>query len=433
MGKRRRTGTEGEKRWQYGQGIIERMTGKRGETFKATIYLGLNPDGKQNRPSRTFPTQRAAEHWIDDMGTDSRRGALADTRKRRVKDVLREYLEHQQAEHAKGNIRPRTLADYTRINAKLTEVLPNVEITALTIQHVQTGITTLATSYAADAPRTEVIVKGRRKLAAPKKATPQDANRALLQLRRVLTFAQSRDWVIKNVAQHVKPFKVGAEKGGEDSPTDAQKVWEPSEVQRFLNVAKGHRLHALFHLALSYGPRVGELMALRWTDIDFTAGRIRIARSYDPMNGLGAPKWGSARTVDITEGTLNVLREHRARQEQERSAKGDKYDDNGLVFPTLQGTYTDHSGVRRAFDLLIQWAGVNRIKVHGMRHTAASAMIRAGYDVVHVASLLGHKDPSLTLKVYSHCFREHSRVMARDVSSLYHVPTPAPAPASAPN
>lgn len=410
------------KKRTYGTGRIEEREGKSGKTYKASIYLGLRPDGTQQRPNKTFPTKRAAEAWLAEMAVDSKRGALADTRKRRVHEVLAAYLEHQHAEHAKGRIRPRTLVDYARVNEKLRAVLPNVEVTALTKEQVQKAITTLATSYATDAPRTEVVVNGRRKLGAPKKSSPQEGNRALNQLRRILKFAQGNNWVVKNVAEHVTPFKVAAISGDDDAHPDAQMVWEPSEVATFLTEAQHHRLYPLFYLKLSYGFRIGELMALRWADVDFSRAEIRVMRSYDPMNGVGPPKWGSVRTISITDATMTVLRLHKTRQDEEHKARREDYVDNGLVFPTLMGSYTNHENVRRAFDSLIRKVGVPRIKVHGMRHTAASALIRAGLDVVHVAGILGHKDPSMTLKIYSHLFAEHRRAHAHDAASLYALP-----------
>ncbi|WP_221088240.1 tyrosine-type recombinase/integrase [Deinococcus aquaedulcis] len=358
------------------------------------------------------------------MTVDSKRGALADTRRRRVHEVLTAYLDHQHAEHAKGRLCPRTLVDYTRVNEKLRAVLPNVEVTSLTREQVQKAITALATTYATDAPRTEVVVNGKRKLGAPRKSSPQEGNRALNQLRRILKFAQGNNWVVKNVAEHVTPFKATAMTGDEDVQPDVRAVWEPSEVMTFLSEVQNHRLYPLFYLKLSYGFRIGELMALRWSDVDCSRAEIKIMRSYDPMNGLGPPKWGSARTLSITDTTMTVLRLHRIRQDEERMAQDEAYVDNGLVFPTLLGSYTNHENVRRAFNGLIRKAGVPRIKVHGMRHTAASAMIRAGLDVVHVAGILGHKDPSMTLKIYSHLFAEHRRAHAYDATSLYALPSP---------
>lgn len=168
--------TDGEVR-KYGAGRITYRLGKTSTTYQASVFLGLKVDGKQDMPKKTFHTEADAEAWVDRMSVDSRRGALTTDRRKRVWEVLAAYMAHQGAENAKGNLTPRTLADYTRVNRKLVDVLPNVEVTSLTAQHVQTAVTTLATTYALDTPRTEVMVDGKRRLGAPKKATPQEGNR----------------------------------------------------------------------------------------------------------------------------------------------------------------------------------------------------------------------------------------------------------------
>ena len=86
------------------------------------------------------------------------------------------------------------------------------------------------------------------------------------------------------------------------------------------------------------------------------------------------------------------------------------------------GTYTNHSNVQRMLNRLSRQAGVMRLVVHSLRHTVASAMIRAAYDVVRVAKILGHRDPSITLRVYAHEFAERDNAEAQDAHRLYDLP-----------
>ena len=102
------------------------------------------------------------------------------------------------------------------------------------------------------------------------------------------------------------------------------------------------------------------------------------------------------------------------------------------MFPTRLGSYTNHSNVRRLVDQLAERAGVMRMTVHGLRHTAASAMIRAGCDVVRVAKILGHRDPNVTLRVYAHTFAERDNSDAQDAHTLYALPPLPPVSASVP-
>ncbi|WP_407540991.1 tyrosine-type recombinase/integrase [Deinococcus radiomollis] len=111
---------------------------------------------------------------------------------------------------------------------------------------------------------------------------------------------------------------------------------------------------------------------------------------------------------------------------------GDRHTDLGLVFPTRLGSYTNHSNIRRLVDQLAERAGVSRLTVHGLRHTAASAMIQAGSDVVRVANILGHRDPNVTLRVYAHMFAERDNSDAQDAHTLYGLPPEPAVPASLP-
>lgn len=409
---------------EYGEGVIRERVGKNGTTFQAMIFLGFNPDGSQNRPTKTFPKRVQALAWLSEMKADSRRGALVEKRVR-VQELLTAYIEHQERELAKGNLKPSTLRDYRRVTGKLRQVLPNVELTKLTSPVVEAAIARIAENLTADEERRVITTaSGQRRLAARKKDTPKEASRALLQLRRILKFAEARGWTVKNVARHIKPHNTRkVTVTGEEEVEEAKRVWEPSQVVEFLKVAQSHRLYALFYLKLSYGFRIGELMGLMWGDLDFERREIKVVRTYSPPGTFGPPKWGSQRTIPITEGTVQLLREHKALQERERLAAGaDWTEDRDMVFATARGTLLDHSNVRRVLEKLMGEAGVPRLTPHGLRHTAASAMIRAGYDVVLVAKTLGHKDPSITLKVYAHLFDEHRRAKARDASDLYALP-----------
>ena len=243
------------------------------------------------------------------------------------------------------------------------------------------------------------------------KASEQDANRLLKQLRRVLAFAVKKKWIAQNVALTVEPIKIDRLE---------RPVWNSEEVRRFMEEAKRQpQHHVLFYFALSYAPRIGEVMALRWRDVDLNNRTFRINYSYDSKHGEGPPKHGSRRTIHITSTAVRVLRGHRQQQLQEQERKGEAWQDLDLVFPSAIGTHLNPSNIRRVFDRIIELTGLPSITLHDLRHTSASGMIRRGNEISLVSEVLGHKDASMTARVYIHVTPGQRREQANDMDTLF--------------
>jgi integrase len=245
------------------------------------------------------------------------------------------------------------------------------------------------------------------------------ANAAAYSLR-VLKMALKQavlwEMVPRNVAAAVKPPRVERQE---------MKFWTPAQVSAFLDAARGHRLYALFHLALTTGMRRGELLGLHWEDVDLEAGRLWVRHNLIDAKGgvrLDTPKTrGSRRSILLTPDVVQVLRDHRERMEVEamgRRRRGRAWPQAEMVFVSDEGTYLDPSNVGKAFRELISAAGVQRIRLHDLRHTAATLLIRQGVPAKLVADRLGHSDPGFTLRVYTHVFDEHREEAALSLAQL---------------
>ena len=197
------------------------------------------------------------------------------------------------------------------------------------------------------------------------------------------------------------------------------------EIREFLAVASGHRLEALFTVALATGARSGELLALRWQDVDLDARVIHIRKSLKKMlHGfeIGDTKTsGSRRDIDLGPRSIQVLREHRARQNREILSLGSAWDESlGLVFANRIGGPLDQTNVlRREFRPLLRLAGLpETIRFHDLRHIFASLALSKGMDVVRVSAMLGHTSPATTLQVYSHALPGHGKPIAAVLDSV---------------
>jgi integrase len=178
------------------------------------------------------------------------------------------------------------------------------------------------------------------------------------------------------------------------------------ESNYLLEVAKGNRLEAFYVLALNTGMRLGELLGLKWRDLDLEAGTVQIQSSLKKAvsgHALGKPKTaGSRRKVMLTPTAIAALRVHRARQLEER-LQSPVWHENDLVFTNSIGNTLCPTNVyRRGFKPLLRRAGLPMIRLHDTRHTAATLLLLSGIHPKVVSEMLGHSSINITLNLYSH-------------------------------
>ena len=180
------------------------------------------------------------------------------------------------------------------------------------------------------------------------------------------------------------------------------------QTRRLFLTAKGDRLETLYVLAVTAGLRQGELLGLRWTDIDLEAGTLTVKRS------LGYEKDGpyytegkrdrSRRRVELGPSTTAALKAHRKRQNEERLAYAGLWEDHELIFPDENGRPIRARNLNRRFQKLLQRAELEDLGLtfHGLRHTCATLMLLKDVPIKVVSERLGHADVALTLRIYSH-------------------------------
>jgi integrase len=179
------------------------------------------------------------------------------------------------------------------------------------------------------------------------------------------------------------------------------------EARRLLETVRGARLEALYVLALSTGMRLGELLALKWEDVDLEGGRLRVRRTLTHAGKsfvLGEPKTkNSRRTIRLAKGAISALKAHLSRQLEEMERMGSLYQPGGLIFATEDGTIVNPSNLRnRSFRPLLKRAGLPPIRFHDLRHTCATLLLSKSVNPKVVSEMLGHASISITLDIYSH-------------------------------
>ena len=154
--------------------------------------------------------------------------------------------------------------------------------------------------------------------------------------------------------------------------------------------------------------RQGELLGLKWEDVDLGSGTVRVRRTLTLARGsprLTEPKTrGSRRSIALTTSAAVALERHRERQEAERAAAGDKWREHGLVFPTRVGTPKRRDNLHdKSWKPLLRRAGLpHSTRFHDLRHTCATLLLTKGVHPKIVSEMLGHSSISITLDTYSH-------------------------------
>ena len=184
-------------------------------------------------------------------------------------------------------------------------------------------------------------------------------------------------------------------------------VISPDEAKRLLDLARGNRMYAIVLLAVTTAARRGEILSLRWSDIDLKQGVIFIHRTMNRYSGYGfvendAKTRAGRRKVVLPAVVLQALLEHKAMQEDARQKASAKWKERNLVFCTSTGNYIQPAYVWERFRKLLAKAGLPDMRFHDLRHSAATILLTMGVHPKVVQELLGHSSIAITMNVYSH-------------------------------
>jgi integrase len=199
-------------------------------------------------------------------------------------------------------------------------------------------------------------------------------------------------------------------------------VWTPAQTGAFLDHASDDRLYPLFHLVVFRGLRRGEAVGLRWTDVDLEALTVTVSQQIVQLGWQterGAPKTDSgARTIALDADTAEILRAHRDRQELECEAWGQGWVSTGLVFTREDGSELHPATVTARFHRLVRDADLPPVRLHDLRHGAATLALAGGTHLKVVSEMLGHSSIGITADTYTSVLPEVARAAAEAVARL---------------
>lgn len=232
-------------------------------------------------------------------------------------------------------------------------------------------------------------------------------------LRTALNQAVRWNIVPRNVASLASPPRIVHYEG---------KPFTPDEARAFLEAVHEHSHEALFIVALTMGLRFGEVLALRWQDIEMKAGTLSVRYQIQRRDGkltLVEPKTDkSRRTLLIPTITLNALKRHSERQQFARRLAGVRWQDLGHVFTTRVGTPLDQRKVLTAFKAVVAAANLEDRRFHDLRGSAATLMLMQGVDLLTISRQLGHSTIATTAASYAHVLPALQRDAANKMDAL---------------
>jgi integrase len=363
------------------RGQIKKITGKRGASYKAIVDIGTDPDGGRKRKTRRFAGKKEAEKWLTDTLRAVDTGSYCDPGKVTVAEYLRRWLETH-----KVNLAPSTYRGYAvAVDKHIVPALGASPLQKLTPMMIQEYYAKDLESGRADNKKT--VGCG---------LSPTTVAMHHRILRKALADAVRWQMIARNPADAVT------------APKKAKKeiiIPTEQEVKKLLEALEGHYLYMAVFLAVYTGMRQGEVLGLKWADVDLDSGVIRVRQKlYQRKKGealYNEPKAKSRRSIDIGAKVAAALKRHQKEQKKWRLAAGEIWQDTGLVC-TLQNGVQIHppTAGSRIRDIAGQ-LGVDA-SFHDLRHFHASLLLKQGVHPKIVSERLGHSQISLTMDTYSH-------------------------------
>jgi integrase len=352
-----------------------------------------------------YATRRDAEAALAEVVDNNRRGVRPTPARLTVADYLTAWLTQKQV----AGLRPTTARSYAgHIEAYLKPHLGHILLNELTALDVEEALRKVRAD-----PKRRMSVSTLRRVHAT--------------LRSALGSAEKKRLIPYNPAAKA------------DLPTSRRPQvtpWEPSELGTFLDAVSTDRLGPVFEVMANSGLRRGEVLGLRWGDVDADAGFITVRRQLLDIAGDGTCPWcdgtthpdssfgppktssGENRIVHLDEGTLGTLLTHRLYQDRERAHWGTGYLDHGLVFAREDGVPIAPDHLTKRFGQLAKATGLRAIRLHDLRHGQASMMLAANVPLAVVSKRLGHSSIALTADTYSHLLKGVDRRAAEAAAAL---------------
>lgn len=374
---------------------------RRGKTsWRLKFDIGTDPlTGKRRTRFHTFRgTKRDAEIKLAILIAENAKGEYVDT----TKTTIAEFIDRWKRDWAENNVSPKTFERYSELLQKhVADRIGEIRLQKLKPIHLN-----------------ELYGDLLRGDDEHRKIAPRTVGHVHRVLHRALGHAHRWGLVQQNVAALVSPPRVVA--------TEIE-LLAPTQVKTVLQKLQQHPIRPIVVTALATGLRRGELLALRWSDIDLDGAMLRVERSLEETKAGGlrfkSPKTRHGRrSISLPPSAVAVMRDHWKEAQKQRLKLGlGKSPPSSLVFATFDGSPRKPSSLTKEWTWVVLANKLPRVSFHSLRHTHASHLIAGGHDVLAISRRLGHGSPTITLSVYGHLFPNSDDRAAGTTEALFAI------------
>jgi integrase len=399
---------DGQTRYRF---VID--VGKKAKIDKRTGKVLVGDDGKpvmvRDQRTHTYDSHTEAKNKRAEIINDLAKGTYITESKLTVAEFLETWLA------GRRDIRRSTVASYRTSLLPVTERLGGIPIQKLSKPQVDKLVDWMLKS-------------GRRVGTKGLPLDPATVRRMLSILCTALDGAMAEGLVARNVARLVgRPVDPPKNDNEEDENETGLNTWTQAEAKRFLGFVSTDRLHAAWLMSLS-GMRRGEVLGLRWQDVDLRKGELRIRKTRTIVDGevvVSEPKSRkSKRTLPLDDQLIAALKKLKKTQNEEKLAAGTAYEVEPWVVVNEVGVPIHPESYSDKFEVQVRKAGVPKIRLHDTRHTCGTLLHLRGVPTAVIAAWLGHARASFTLATYVHSQDEALAEAGQMLGSMYGAGAP---------
>lgn len=367
--------------------------------WRTSIMVGFKPNGKPDRKQFYGKTQKEVKEKLEEYKRKISMGILNEE-----KIILQDWFYTWLFDYRKQDLKPKSFDRYYGIykNYVNNTTLGKIKLCDLRTTHLQRHYNNL-------------LNQG---------VTPTTIKQLNTNLKTCLGEAERQGYILKNWCKLVTLPKI------EDNKEI--KVLTKEEQTKFLAAIKGHELELLFIVALGTGLRLGELLGLKWCDIDFKNNELTVQRSiqrvpifegdkivkYEVIEQTPKTK-NSSRTISVPVNIINKLKKYKKEQNQLILYAGEAYTNNNYVLCNKLGNIIDEKKPGRNLKSILKKLDIEPMKFHALRHTYATRLFEAGVPPKTVQHLMGHADIQTTMNIYTHVMKGEKMEVVDKINNLF--------------
>lgn len=368
--------------------------------YRASIYIGRNSDGKEIRKQFTAKTKKEVTDKLNKFKAEMVLGTVSSD----DKITLAEWFHCWLFDYRIKDLKPKSFEKYEGIyrNYIKDSEIGKIKLKDLRATHLQKFYNKLESQY---------------------NKPPSTIRNLNTRLKPCLSDAEKQGYIPKNYCKMVNLPK--------DNNIKEVNILTKDEQQEFIRYIKGHKLEMLFLTALGTDLRLGELLGLKWSDINFDTKIITVSRNLSRAKNKETGKYelieqtpktkNGYREVPIPTNILDKLKEHKIHQNKQRLFVGQVYKYNDYVFTDDIGNPIDDKRPGRNLKSILKKLNINPIKFHALRHTYATRLFENNIPPKTVQALMGHSDISVTMDIYTHVMNDTKLEAVEKLNDIFIV------------